>query len=143
MKLKDIINNMQDMDFTDFTIKTIEGWLEEDVSAPLIKSDIYEDNDQLIVEIDVPGIDEKNLECFIYNNNIHVQGIKLESIPSDLIRYNQIERAFGNFTKSIPIPTTCDTKNVKAILKNGVLKIILKKIEERRRTKTIIKIEKG
>lgn len=142
MKSKNIINNIQDMDFTDFTIKTIEGWLEEDASAPIIKSDIYEDNNHLIVEVDVPGVEQNNLECFIYNNNIYIQGLKLESIPLDLLRYNQIERTFGNFTKSIPIPTTCDTKNVKAVLKNGVLRIILKKIEERRRMKTIIKIEK-
>jgi|YelNatPaOPRAMG01_1025707.scaffolds.fasta_scaffold03451_4 HSP20 family protein len=143
MKLKDVINNMEGMDFTDFTIRTIEGWLEEDVSTPIIKSDIYEENNQLIIEADLPGVDHNSVECFIYNNAVYIQGVKLESVPADLMRYNQIERAFGNFTKVIPIQTTCDTRNVKAVLKNGVLKIILKKIEERRHTKTIIKIEKG
>jgi HSP20 family protein len=143
MKLKDVMNTMQGMDFTDFTIRTIEGWLEEDVSTPVIKSDIYEKGSELIIEMDIPAIDADNIECFIQNDIIYIQGVKLEVVPSDVMRYNQIERAFGNFNKTIPVPITCDTKNVKAVLKNGVLKIILKKVQERRHSKTLIKIEKG
>ena len=143
MKLKDVMNTMQGMDFTDFTIRTIEGWLEEDVSTPVIKSDLYEKGLELIIEMDMPAIDASGIECFIHNDIIYIQGVKLEAVPADVTRYNQIERAFGNFTKTIPIPVTCDTKNVKAFLKNGVLKIILKKVQERRHVKTLIKIEKG
>jgi hypothetical protein len=36
MKLKDVINNIEGMDFTDFTIRTIEGWSEEDVSTHIL-----------------------------------------------------------------------------------------------------------
>ena len=143
MKLKDVMNTMHGLDFTDFTIKAIEGWLEEDVSIPIIKSDLYEKNNELIIELDIPSLDASNIECFIHNDVVYVQGVKLEAVPADVMRYTQIERAFGNFTKTIPIPVTCDTKNVRAILKNGVLKIILKKVQERRHSKTLIKIEKG
>ncbi len=143
MKLKDITRTIQGMDFTDFTIKTIEGWLEEDVSIPIIKSDIFEKGGELVIEMDIPAVEMDSLECFIQDNTICVQGVKVETVPPDVMRYNQIERAFGNFTKTVPIPVTCDTKNVKAVLKNGVLKIILKKVQERRHAKTIIKIEKG
>ncbi len=143
MKLKDVMNTMQGMDFADFTIKAIEGWLDEDVSSPIIKSDIYEKNNELIIEMDLPSLDPSNIECFIHNGVLYIQGVKLESVPADVMRYNQIERAFGNFTKTVPLPVTCDTKNVRGILKNGVLKIILKKVQERRHVKTLIKIEKG
>ncbi|MCL4557468.1 MAG: Hsp20/alpha crystallin family protein [Deltaproteobacteria bacterium] len=143
MKLKDLMDNMHGMDFTNFTIKTIESWLEEDVSVPVIKSDMYEKGRELIIEMDVPGIEVDSIECFIQSNVIYVQGIKAETVAPDVARYNQIERSFGNFTKTIPIPITCDTKDVKAVLKSGVLKIILKKIEERRHSKTHIKIERG
>ncbi len=143
MKLKDVMNTMPGMDFTDFTIRTIESWLEEDVSTPVIKSDIYEKGNELIFEMDIPAIEADNMECFIQNDVIYIQGVKLEVVPTDVMRYNQIERAFGNFSKTIPIPVTCDTKNVKAVLKNGVLKIILKKVQERRHSKILIKIEKG
>jgi HSP20 family protein len=143
MKLKDLMDDMRSMDFTDFTIKTIESWLEEDVSVPIIKSDIYEKNNELIIEMDMPAVEADNLECFIQNNTICIQGMKAETVAPNVIRYNQVERSFGNFTKTIPIPVTCDTKNVRTILKNGVLKVILKKIQERRHLKTHIKIERG
>ncbi len=131
------------MDFTDFTIKTIESWLEEDVSVPVIKSDIYEKNRELVIEMDIPGIDTDSMECFIQSSIIYVRGIKAETVAPDVVRYDQIERSFGNFTKAIPIPITCDTRDVRAVLKNGVLKIILKKIEERRHAKAHIKVERG
>ncbi len=142
MKLKNTINPVRGMDFSNFTIKTIEGWLEEDVSTPIIKSDIYEEKNELVIEMDIPSVDADSIECFVQHNTIYVQGVKMETIPDDVIKYNQVERAFGNFTKDIPIPLTCDTKNVRAVLKNGVLKIIFKKIQERRHSKTYIKIEK-
>ncbi len=143
MKLKDLMNDMHGMDFTDFTIKTIESWLEEDVSIPIIKSDIYEKGNELIIELDVPAIDMGDIQCFVQSNEICIQGIKAESVGPDVMRYNQVERSFGNFTKTIPLPITCDTKNVRAVLKNGVLKIIFKKIQERRHSKMHIKIERG
>lgn len=143
MKLKDLMDDMHGMDFTDFTIKTIESWLEEDVSIPIIKSDIYEKGNELIIEMDMPAVDMDDIKCFVQNNAICIQGIKIESVAPDVIRYNQVERSFGNFTKTIPIPITCDTKNVRATLKNGVLKIIFKSIQERRHSKTYIKIERG
>lgn len=143
MKLKDLMNDMHGMDFTDFTIKTIESWLEEDVSIPIIKSDIYEKGNELIIEMDVPAIDMGDIQCFVQSNEICIQGIKAESVGPDVMRYNQVERSFGNFTKTIPLPITCDTKNVRAVLKNGVLKIIFKKIQERRHSKMHIKIERG
>lgn len=143
MKLKDLMDDMRSMDFTDFTIKTIESWLEEDVSIPIIKSDIYEKDNELIIEMDMPAVEVDNIECFIQNNTICIQGMKTETVAPNVIKYNQVERSFGNFTKTIPIPITCDTKNVKSILKNGVLKISLGKIQERRHSKTHIKIERG
>ncbi len=143
MKLKDVINSMHSADFTDFTLRTIEGWLEEDVSTPVIKSDIYEKDDELVIESDVPAIDAAGIECFVQNGVVYINGVKAESVPQDVTRYTQIERSFGSFTKTITLPVTCDTKNVKAVLKNGVLKVILKRVQERRHTKTIVKIEKG
>lgn len=131
------------MDISDFTIKTIEGWLEEDVSIPIIKSDIYEKGNELVIEMDIPAVDPDSVECFVQNNAICIQGVKMETVSADVIRYHQIERAFGSFAKTVSIPVTSDTKNVKAVMKNGVLKIILKKVQERRHTKTNIKIEKG
>ncbi len=142
MKPKSTIDKIN-MELGDIAIETIKTWMDGDIGIPDIKSDIYEKQDELIIEMDVPGVDAGHVECFVQNNAVYVYGEKFEVVEHNIIRYGQVERTFGSFTKIIPIQSTCDTRNIKAVLKNGVLKIILKKIQDRRVSKISIKIEKG
>ena len=97
-----------------------------------IDTDIYETDDSLEFEIELPGISKAALDVYVSADTILVEGVKKEHGYPKRVNYLCMEREFGKFYRLIEIPAACDTKNVKAVFRRGILHIILKKIEDRR-----------
>jgi len=80
--------------------------------------------------LDLPGVDKKDINISIQNNELTIEGErKLDEIEKDE-RCCVSERTFGQFTRSFTLPEKVDQKDIKAVYNDGVLKITLKKAEE-------------
>jgi HSP20 family protein len=92
--------------------------------------DIHETEDALVLEADLPGMDEKDLDVRVENNMLTLRGDrKFEKRVSEE-NYLRVERAFGSFSRSFSLPHTFDADSIKADYHNGVLTIRVPKREE-------------
>src|SRR5579859_2697862 len=96
--------------------------------APAV--DVYEDEHKVSLKIEVPGIDEKDIDVRIENNTLTVQGERKIEKEEKEENYRRVERQYGSFTRTFTLPQTVDTEHVSANYEKGVLKITLPKKAE-------------
>jgi HSP20 family protein len=96
--------------------------------APAV--DVYEDEHKVTLKIDVPGIDEKDIDIRLENNALTVHGERKIETEEKEENYRRVERQYGSFTRNFTLPTTVDSENVSATYDKGVLKIALPKKAE-------------
>jgi HSP20 family protein len=92
--------------------------------------DVYEDEHNVTLKIEVPGIDEKDVDVRIENNTLTVQGERKFEKEEKEENYRRVERQYGSFTRTFTLPTTIDQESVQADYDKGVLKITLAKKAE-------------
>jgi HSP20 family protein len=92
--------------------------------------DVYEDEHNVTLKIEVPGIEEKDIDVRIENNTLTVHGERKFEKDEKEENYRRVERQYGSFTRSFTLPNTVDTDSVSANYDKGVLKIKLAKKAE-------------
>jgi HSP20 family molecular chaperone IbpA len=102
-----------------------------DVTIPAI--DISETTEEFIVEIELPGISEKDVKVLLFSSRLEVSGFKRELAAHQGSRYMRLEREFGAFRRDVVLPGAVDPDRAIAALENGVLTIVLKKPPRKRR----------
>jgi HSP20 family protein len=96
--------------------------------APAV--DVYEDEHQVSLKLEVPGIDEKDIDVRIENNTLTVHGERKFEKEEKEENFRRIERQYGSFTRSFTLPNTVNTEQVNATYDKGILKITLPKKQE-------------
>ncbi len=92
--------------------------------------DIYEDEKKVMLKLEVPGIDEKDLDVSMENNTLTVKGERKFESEEKEENFHRIERRYGSFFRAFTLPSTVDTEHVQAKYNAGVLKLeLLKKPE--------------
>src|SRR5580692_4037516 len=92
--------------------------------------DVYEDEHKVTLKIEVPGIDEKDIDVRVENNTLTVHGERKIEKEEKEENYRRVERQYGSFTRTFTLPQTVDSENVSANYDKGVLKIKLAKKAE-------------
>ncbi len=103
--------------------------------------DIAETDDGLRVEVELPGMDEKDLDVTISSSALTVRGEKSEEKCDERKDYVFRERSYGSFERTIPLPEGLDIDAAKATFRKGVLTIDLPRTEEARRRSRHIQVE--
>src|SRR5205807_8375417 len=96
--------------------------------APAV--DVYEDEHNVTLKIEVPGIDEKDIDVRIENNVLTVHGERKIEREEKAENYRRVERQYGSFTRTFTLPNTVDSDSISADYDKGVLKIGLAKKAE-------------
>ena len=100
---------------------------------------VWEEEDAIQVEAELPGMDLKDLEIFVTGNNqLTIKGERKGAAPEKGRPHRQ-ERPFGNFVRTLTLPFPVDDAKVDARLENGILKIHLPKHEAARPRKIAVK----
>jgi len=94
--------------------------------------DVYEDEHNVVLKIEVPGIEEKDIDVRIENNTLTVHGERKFEKEEKEENYRRVERQYGSFTRTFALPTTVDAEKVQANYDKGVLRIQLAKKAEAR-----------
>src|SRR5258708_22886785 len=92
--------------------------------------DVYEDEHNITLKIEVPGIDEKDIDVRIENNTLTVHGERKLEKEEKEENYRRVERQYGSFTRTFTLPSTVDPEKVEANYDKGVLKVRLVKKAE-------------
>jgi HSP20 family protein len=101
------------------------------VEAQPLALDLYETDDNLVVETSLPGINPDDVDISIVGNTLTIKGeTKHEAEKEEKGRYHYRERRYGAFRRSIILPTGVNTDAAEAVFEKGVLKLTLPKVEE-------------
>src|SRR5256714_482841 len=93
-------------------------------------ADIYEDEHNITIKLEVPGIEEKDLDIHLENNTLTIRGERNFEKEEKEENFHRVERRYGAFASSFALPTSIDNDNAQASYENGILKIKLAKREE-------------
>jgi HSP20 family protein len=89
-----------------------------------------EDDHNLYVRAELPGVDPENIEITTKENNLIIKGERKIAAEGEKVSYHRKERDSGKFRRIVSLPTRVDSDKVTAICKNGVLTVTLPKAEE-------------
>ena len=95
------------------------------------KLDMFEENDELVIKAEMPGIRKKDLDISLDGDVLTLKAEKKEEKEEGekgTTHYTR-ERRFGQYVRSILLPTRVDAEKVAATLKKGLLEIRLPKAE--------------
>jgi HSP20 family protein len=104
-----------------------EDWALGGTWAPLV--DIYEQDGNLVLKAELPGVDPKHVDIRVENNVLMLRGERQLDTQVKRDSYHRVERAYGRFTRSFSLPTVVDTEKIDAQYKDGVLTVTLPKKE--------------
>ena len=93
-------------------------------------ADVYEDEHNISLSFDVPGIDKKDIDISIENNTLTVCGERTFEKDEKKENFQRVERQYGSFTRSFSLPNSVDPEQISAHYSKGVLKIRLAKKAE-------------
>jgi HSP20 family protein len=90
--------------------------------------DVYQDKDRFIVVAEVPGMKKEEIDISLHGDTLTISGErKSQEKEGDKFR---TERFFGQFQRSLTLPSAVDVEKVKASYKDGILEVVLPKAEE-------------
>jgi HSP20 family protein len=119
--------------FPFYTPQTKLGW---DLAV-----DVYEEKGFVIAEMNLPGIDPKEIEITFQNGYLKIAGKREEEKETKEKNYYFKEIKRGTFERKVELPMKVKVEKAEATFKNGMLKIVIPKVEETIPGKINIKVQ--
>lgn len=91
--------------------------------------DIEETEKQYRITVEVPGVDEKDIQLTLEDDILWIRGEKRHESAHQDGHYHRVERSYGSFQRALNLPANAQQDSIKATFKNGVLTITVDKRE--------------
>jgi len=95
-----------------------------------IASEVTEDDKAWRVTVELPGLDEKNVEVALSDSALTIKGEKKSEMEETKKDYYLSERSYGTFERRFALPDGVDASKIEATMKSGVLTVVLPKTAE-------------
>jgi len=105
--------------------------------------DIEESKESYKITAELPGMELNDIEVTLKENSIVIGGEKKSENEKGEKKYQYIERKYGKFERVFNLGEDVDLENIKAIMKSGVLRVILNKTEKAVNTPKKIEVTEG
>jgi HSP20 family protein len=106
------------------------GWLRDLTASegPFPPINVFQQGDDVLVVIELPGIDKSELQLQAKENTIRIFGRKTVAYP-ERVSMHRRERVFGEFDRTLSLPIAIDPDGIKAEYRDGILAIFLPRAE--------------
>jgi|SRR5690606_112913 len=104
-------------------------------------SDIYEDKDNYVLTIDLPGIKKEDVKISVVDGQLQISGERKQEKESKDGTYHRIERSYGRYFRSFNLPNKIIADKIDAHFKDGQLTITIPKSEEAKPKEISIKVQ--
>jgi HSP20 family protein len=105
--------------------------------------DVRENSKSIVIEAELPGVDEKDVSVSLANGVLTIKGEKKHEREEKGENYYLTERSFGSFERAVRLPDTIDDAKVEAKFDKGVLKVTASKKPEAVKAERKIEIKKA
>ena len=103
--------------------------------------DILDEPEFLRITAEIPGVKPGDVKISVEGNVLTIAGTKEQVAEEKAEKVYRYERSFGTFERSFTLPATVDAEHIKATCDNGVLHLILPKVEKAK--PRLVKVELG
>lgn len=110
----------------------------EGLWAPLV--DVEETKNNVIARIELPGMKKEDIKVTLMNNMLTISGERKHEIEEKGKTYYRIERAYGQFQRTIELPTDVLADKAKATYKDGILELVIPKSEKAKEKEIAIEV---
>lgn len=137
----------------------LEKWFEEDwrnlsefperaifpiseIKTPRL--DVYEEDGNIVAEVELPGVDPKDIDVEVKDNYLKVEARKEEKKEEKKKGYFRKEISKGYYKRIVPLPEEVKEEKAEAVYKNGILRVVIPKVEKEREKKGVkVKVKKS
>jgi len=129
LSIRDINDVQSEMNrlYDSFFGGSTQSGVSERVWAPV--ADMHETKDELVIKLDLPGMNEKDIQVSITGDLLSVRGQRQQTEEIKQDSYYKAERWAGRFERSFQLPIPVQTDKVRATYRDGVLTVTLPKVE--------------
>ena len=113
----------------------VKGW------SPAV--DVYEKGDSLVVKVELPGVKQDEVEVSASDDALTVKGQRTREAGVKDADYDRSEIAYGNFYRSVALPSNVDTKNIEAVFEDGILRVTLQRAAGTKPRKVTVQVRKS
>ncbi len=107
----------------------------------VLAAEVFDDAKSVIVRLEAPGLEAKEIDLQVINNMLVVRGEKSLQQEHNDGQYHIIECAYGSFERAIPLPAEVDSEKTKASYKRGILRVELPKLTGQKQQKIKVSVE--
>ena len=104
--------------------------------------DVQTDKDEYVLRANVPGLKPEDLHVEVVDNTVTIRGEIKEESKTEQDNFLLQERRYGQFSRSVTLPTPLDPGKAEATIENGVLVLRLPKAEEAKPKMITVKARK-
>lgn len=97
--------------------------------------DIKEEADRYVLHADIPGVEPENIQLSMEDGMLSIKGEKKHEVTENREGYKRVERSYGSFYRRFSLPDNTDPELIKASGKDGVLEVIIPKVETKKSRK--------
>ena len=94
------------------------------------KVDVVDREKDVLVRAEIPGIDKDKLDVTVTENTITLKGSVEREEKEEKSDYYRRETSYGEFVRTIGLPSKVDNEHVKATYKDGMLEVVIPKVEQ-------------
>lgn len=99
----------------------------------LPRVDVIDRDAEIVVKAEVPGIKKEDIEVSVTDNTITIKGSTRREEKEEKGEYYRCEISRGSFARTVALPDNVDSSKVKATFKEGVLEVVMPKVEKSKR----------
>jgi|tagenome__1003787_1003787.scaffolds.fasta_scaffold19627062_1 HSP20 family protein len=89
--------------------------------------DVREEGEQIVVEMELAGVRQEDVDIEIENGTLTVSGQRQQEQREESNRQIRVERRFGSFTRTLPLPQGTDEESIQAEMRDGLLELRIPK----------------
>src|SRR4030042_2306166 len=101
--------------------------------------DVAETKNEVVVNGEIPGMDPKEFDISLKEGTLTIKGEKKQERVEGEENYHLVERRYGAFSRSIPLPQEVESDKISTSYKEGILKVTLPKSGETKKKEIKIK----
>jgi HSP20 family protein len=128
MRLHNEIDQIFDQFYHGFPLFPLR-WPQERSKGGVIfpQLNIVENKNAYTITVDVPGVEEKDIELTVQEGTLTIRGEKQTEKEDQDNQYHRVERSYGSFQRVLSLPADAEEDKIEAKFKNGVLTITVTK----------------
>ncbi len=87
--------------------------------------DIGASNKEYTISVELPGVDEKDVQLELINDTLKIKGEKKQQKEEKEKNYYRMERSYGSFQRTLSLPEDADQDGISAVYMNGIMEITI------------------